>query len=52
MIVPPSVANRNRAAPLLAFALMTKSVALPLKTVPVGAPATATVSACLTPAPL
>ena len=44
-IVPPSVANRNRAAPLLPFWLTTKSAALPLKTVPVGAPATETVSA-------
>ena len=52
MMVPPSVANRNRAAPLLPFWLTTKSVALPLNTVPVGAPATVTVSADFAPTPL
>jgi hypothetical protein len=51
-IVPPSVANRNRAAPLLPFWLTTKSVGLPLKTVPEGAPGTETVSACFAPAAL
>src|SRR5438067_889574 len=35
-IIPLLVANRNRAAPLLPLWLTTKSVALPLKTVPVG----------------
>ena len=49
---PASVANRKRAAPLLPFWLTTKSVALPLNTVPVGPPATATVSACLGAGPL
>jgi hypothetical protein len=51
-IVPALVANKKRAAPLLPFSVTTKSVALPLKTVPVGPPATATVSATLAPLPL
>jgi len=51
-IVPPSVANRNRAAPDFPFWLTTKSVATPLNTVPVGPPGTATVSACFAPLPL
>jgi hypothetical protein len=49
--VPASVANRKRAAPLFPLSLITKSVGLPLNTVPVGPPATATVSAAFTPAP-
>jgi hypothetical protein len=50
-IVPPSVANRKRAAPLFPSWLMTKSAALPLKTVPVGPPGTDTVSGTLAPLP-
>src|SRR6185437_11610826 len=49
---PPSVAKRKRAAPLLPPWLTTKSVATPLKTVPVGPPGTETVSACFAPAPV
>src|SRR5207344_2307696 len=52
MIVPPSVAKRNRAEPLLPFWLTLNAAALPLKTVPVGAPGTATVSADFAPTPL
>ena len=51
-IVPPSVANRNRADPDFPFWLTTKSVATPLNTVPVGPPGTATVSGCFPPPPL
>ena len=51
-IVPPSVANRNRAAPDLPLWLTTNAAAFPLKTVPVGPPGTATVRADFTPAPL
>src|SRR3954453_23033030 len=50
--VPLSVENRNRAAPLDPFWLTTKSVALPLKTVPVGEPGTETGSATFAPVPL
>ena len=49
--VPASVAKRKRAGPLLPFWLIGKSVALLLNTVPVGPPATATVSATFAPAP-
>jgi hypothetical protein len=51
-IVPLSVENRNLAAPLAPFWLTTKSVALPLKTVPVGEPGTETVSGVFAPVPL
>ena len=51
-IVPASVAKRNRAAPLLPLWLIMKSELLPLNTVPVGPPATETVSATLAPEPL
>src|SRR5690242_6487981 len=51
-IVPPSVAKRKRALPLFPFWLTTKSALLPLNTVPVGPPATATVSAAFAPTPL
>jgi hypothetical protein len=50
-IVPPSVANRKRAAPDFPPWLTAKSVVLPLKTVPVGAPGTETVSATFAPVP-
>src|SRR3954467_9333833 len=50
--VPLSVENRNRAAPLAPFWLTAKSVALPLKTVPVGEPGTETVSGTFAPVPL
>jgi hypothetical protein len=51
-IVPLSVEKRNRAALLDPFSLTTKSVALPLKTVPVGEPGTDTVSAAFVPVAL
>src|SRR5947209_14562293 len=51
-IIPLFVANRNLDAPLLPPWLTTKSVALPLKTVPVGPPGTDTVSGTFAPAPL
>jgi hypothetical protein len=51
-IVPAPVEKRKRADPVLPFCETTKSLALPLYTVPVGAPGTATVSACLAPLPL
>ena len=50
-IVPASVANRNRDAPLLPFWLIAKSLALPLNTVPVGAPAVAPPTATTPPPP-
>src|SRR5262249_7353410 len=52
VIVPASVENRKRAEPLFPLALTTKSAAFALKTVPVGPPATVTVSADLAPTPL
>src|SRR5260221_1642435 len=51
-IIPLSVANRNLAGPDLPLWLTTKAVALPLDTVPVGPPGTATVSATFEPVPL
>src|ERR1700758_4836380 len=42
----------KRACPVFPFCDTAKSLATPLKTAPVGAPATATVNACFAPAPL
>src|SRR3954453_288865 len=51
-IFPSCVAKRKRAEPLLPPSLTTNAAELPLNTVPVGPPATLTVSADFTPAAL
>src|SRR5579864_4208431 len=51
MICPACVANRKRAGELAPFWVTTKSVVLAFATVPVGPPATVTVSALFEPTP-